>query len=748
MSTFTPHTPAAAGRIARLVSIAARVSARRPKLVIALWLLLLAGCGIGGALVGTRQLSDVDSGPGESERAALRLQQAGLLDHFTESVVVRSGSIAATGHTAATLSERAEHTRYVVSVASPATDRALSRDGGRLALLEVTLRGNPDQQTDHVVPLERVVSGVARGEPNVYVGEVGDGSGGRAENQVISTGMAHAEMIAFPVTLLILVGAFGALVAALVPLLLGLTSVAAAMGALGLVSQIAPNGSTTSSVVLLIGLAVGVDYSLFYIRRERAERRAGAGPRAALAAAAQTAGRAIVIAGATVIIGLVGLLFSGSPVFISMALGAIVVVTIAVLGSLTVLPAMLALLGDRVDRGRVWRRPPSRWTADATGRSAGGMQRSAWTRFAGAVSSRPRASLLVAVVLLATLTVPLLSIRLGNPGSADLPPDNPTVVAQRVIDRAFPGGTDIAQLVVSGRRLGTVNARARLRRLGREGQRVTGGAGGQVTVAVSRDGDTAVVGIPVPSGGNRVQDRNVSVLRSVLKPATAHALPGASAQLTGDDAVNVDFNHEMSIMTPLVVAFVLALSFVLLLCSFGSPLLAVAVIGLNLLSVGGAFGVLTELFQSHWAESLLGLRSFGAIVDWLPLFAFVVLFGLSMDYTVLILERASEARRRGASARQAAAEALGATGSTVTSAALVMVAVFATFATVPMVSFKQLGIGLAAAIAVDATIVRGIALPAMLVLLGDRGLRPVRHLQGRRAWDHRSDAVVLEANHE
>ncbi len=173
-----------------------------------------------------------------------------------------------------------------------------------------------------------------------------------------------------------------------------------------------------------------------------------------------------------------------------------------------------------------------------------------------------------------------------------------------------------------------------------------------------------------------------------------------------------------------------------------------AVIGLNLLSVGGAFGVLTELFQSHWAESLLGLRSFGAIVDWLPLFAFVVLFGLSMDYTVLILERASEARRRGASARQAAAEALGATGSTVTSAALVMVAVFATFATVPMVSFKQLGIGLAAAIAVDATIVRGIALPAMLVLLGDRGLRPVRHLQGRRAWDHRSDAVVLEANHE
>lgn len=370
-----------------------------------------------------------------------------------------------------------------------------------------------------------------------------------------------------------------------------------------------------------------------------------------------------------------------------------------------------------------------------------------WERLAGAVTTRPRLSLVVALVLLGTLATPLLSIRLGNPGSADLPPDNPTVVAQRRIDRAFPGGTDIAQLVVSGRRLGTPGARARLNQLGREGQRVTGGAGGPVTVAVSPDGDTAVVGIPVPSGGNSVQDHNVSVLRSTLKPATTRALPGATAELAGDDAGNVDFNHQMAVMTPLVIAFVLGLAFVLLVGSFRSPLLAVSVIGLNLVSVGAAFGVLTELFQAHWAEALFGLRSFGAIVDWLPLFAFVVLFGLSMDYTVLILERASEARRGGASARAAAAEALAATGSTVTSAALVMVSVFATFATMPLVSFKQLGIGLAASIAIDATIVRGVALPALLALLGDRGLRPAT--QGRRevkAWDHRSGEVALDAN--
>ncbi len=440
MSTSTHHTPAGASGIARLVSLAARISARRPKLVITLWLALIAGCVIGGGLVGTRTLSGADSGSGESGRAVLQMQHAGLLNSFSESLIVKSKSAARTDHAAVLLAERVRRARYVVSISSPASDRSLSRDRGRAALIEVTLRSGPDQQTDRVVPLERVVSATAREEPGVYIGEAGDGSGARAVNNTVSTGLGHAEMIALPITLLILVAAFGALVAAVVPLLLGLTSVAAAMGALGLVSQIAPNGSTTSSVVVLIGLAVGVDYSLFYIRRERAERRAGAGPEAALAASAQTVGRAILIAGATVIIGLVGLLVAGNAVFVSMALGAILVVAIAVLGSLTVLPATLALLGDRIDRGRVWRRGSS-GRRPTSGEMARTPKRGipTWGRLAGSVTTRPRLSLLVALALLATLAVPLLSIRLGNPGSADLPPDNPTVVAQRAIDRAFPG---------------------------------------------------------------------------------------------------------------------------------------------------------------------------------------------------------------------------------------------------------------------------------------------------------------------
>jgi uncharacterized membrane protein YdfJ with MMPL/SSD domain len=757
MSTTLPKPPRPAGLrrpgsrrpdrgpsgLARFVRGAARASARRPKLVIALWLALIVGCFAAGSIAGTHSLSNVDSGSGQSKAAAQRLQRAGMMDSFTENVIVRSHSAAQTQRTVATIATGARHARYVTSVQTPAGDPSLDRDGGRTALVVVKLRGDPDHLDDHVAPLRTLVSKVAADQrPGVYVGEVGDGSSDVAMNDLVSNGLKTAEMIALPVTLLILVLAFGALVAAVVPLVLGLTSVAAAMGALGIVSHITPEGQTTAPVVILIGLAVGIDYSLFYIRRERAERRLGAGPEAALDASAQTVGRAILIAGATVIIGLAGLLFTGNAVFVSMAVGAILVVAIAVLGSLTVLPAVLALLGDKVDRGRLWGRRAQR-TPRAGGRVWGGLAR--------AITARPRLSLTLALVVLAGLAAPIVSMHIVNPDLRDAPRSSAIRVAQRAVNDAFPGANDTAQLVVAGHRLG--GERPQLLALGHRGRQMTGNAAGQVSVQVSRDGRTALVDIPVRSGDISVQRHTTGTLRSQLIPATERTLPGSTAQLTGNDASNVDFTNQMRTMTPLVIAFVLGLAFVLLVCSFRSPLLAVSVIGLNLLSVGAAFGVLTEVFQHHWAQSLLGFESFGGIVNWLPLFAFVVLFGLSMDYTVLILERAAEARRLGASAREAATEALAGTGATVTSAALVMVAVFAIFATLPLVSFKELGVGLAAAIALDATIVRGVALPAVLTLLGDRGLRPAatsRQDRDRR-WEHGQDAVALagiEAGHE
>jgi uncharacterized membrane protein YdfJ with MMPL/SSD domain len=738
MSNTTPHsTPAALNRtpptLARLVGGAARGASRRPKLTIFLWLALVVGCLVAGGLSGTHQLSNAASGTGESAAAEARLHSAGLADPATESIMITARSRAQTATAVAAFQQRARRLPSVAAVAPPVT-----RAGGQTTLVIVSLRGDPNDADKHVAALERTVAAVRATHPGVTVRESGGGSGGRAISQAVDNGLHRAELISVPITLIILVLAFGALVAASVPLLLGLTSVAAAVGAGSLVSHLVPMGDSTAPVVVLIGLAVGVDYSLFYIRRERAERRAGAAADAALRAASTTVGRAIVVAGATVIIGLAGLLFTGFGVFTSMAVGAIVVVAIAVLGSVTVLPAVLALLGDRVDKGRLGRR-----------RRAGSDRGGVWSLLARAVTGHPRSALVLALLLLVGIAAPIIRMHTANPGENDLPAHNPVIVAEHAIERAFPGSSDTAELVVSGHGLGSTPARAALAQLGREGQRITA-ASGQMSVRVAHNGDTALVAIPIRDANRTVAHRSVTELRTQLKPATARLIPGARAQLGGGAADDVDFTSHLASVTPLVIAFVLALAFVLLVAAFRSPWLALSVMGLNLLSVGAAFGALVAVFQGHWAQSLLGFTSNGAVVNWLPLFAFVVLFGLSMDYTVLVLERAREARRGGADAREAAAEALASTGGTVTSAAAVMVAVFAVFATLPLLSFKQLGVGLAVAIAIDATLVRGLALPAVVTLLGDRGLKPARRRRRGREpqWDHGSDGRALEPSYE
>jgi uncharacterized membrane protein YdfJ with MMPL/SSD domain len=696
------------GRLARAVSSISGASARHPRAVVALWLVLIAGCIFAGASAGTKTLSNAGSGTGESARADAALSAAHLKSPATESVLVSSGSARSTGAAVDTLEIRARRLPSVAAVQGPRDTPALSRAGGRLQLVQVQLRGDPDNADKYVAPLQRVVASIAASHPGATLQEAGDASGGHAVNQVVNHDLSHAELVSLPITMIILIVAFGALVAAVVPLLLGLTSVAGALGALGVISHIAPQGQPTASVVVLIGLAVGVDYSLFYIRREREERRAGRDGEAALTAATASVGRAIVVAALTVMVGLAGLTFTGLGVFTSMALGAILVVAIAAVGSVTVLPAVLALLGDRIDRGRLW---PRRRHRGAPG---------VWQRVVTGITARPAASLLVTVVVLGALSIPVLGMRTGDPGVRDLPVSNPVRVADEAIDRAFPGTPTDAQLVVTGHDLGRPAARRAMEDLGRRAERVTGGHG-SVTLDVARDTSTAVVSVPFPNIPLTAQQDVVNKLRQTVDRTLA--LPGAKVMLTGDAAGNADFSGRLTTITPLVIAGVLGLAFLLLIAAFGSPALAASVIGLNLLSVGASFGILVEVFQHGVGEKLLGFTSDGAIVEWLPLFAFVLLFGLSMDYTVLILERVREERNRGADARTASVRALGATAGTVTSAAAVMIAVFSIFATLHLLEFKQLGFGLAVAILLDATIVRAVALPAAVTLLGRRTAR-------------------------
>ena len=407
---------------------------------------------------------------------------------------------------------------------------------------------------------------------------------------MVEEDLGRAEMISLPITLIILVIAFGAVVAALVPLVLGITAVAAAMGALGVVSQIAPTDETTASVVVLIGLAVGVDYSLFYIRREREERRAGRGAAAALDAASATVGRAILISGLTVMVALSGLLLSGSAVFVSIGLATMLVVAIAVLGSLTVLPAMLALLGDRIDRGRLPRFLRRR-------RRPGGT--TVWGRIARTVTRRPLASLVTSVSLLAALAVPVIQLDTADQGVDSLPKGMPIVRAQQALEKQFPGAPSTAQLVVTGKNLD--EQRAALDALGARAAEAVGGKAA-VRVEVARDGRTAIVDVPMSAVGSDAERRAVEVLRERVVPTA----PGDETLVTGHAADSLDFANQISAATPLVIGFVLALAFALLLWAFSSPMLAATVVGLNLLSVGAAFGLMVAVFQHSWAEDLLG----------------------------------------------------------------------------------------------------------------------------------------------
>ncbi|HXE43678.1 MAG TPA: MMPL family transporter [Conexibacter sp.] len=731
------------GAIGRLVRSAARIAERRPKTIVGLWLAFVIACIAGGSLAGTHSLTNLQSEVGESAHADARVAAAGLRQPAVESVLVRSADAARTQAAALALAARARALPQARAVHGPSDTPGLTREHGRVALVQATLRGDFDRAADRVEPLLRTVAAVQRAHPGTTLQEAGPGSGDRAGTQLVEHDLQRSELLSIPITLVVLGLAFGALAAAAVPLLLGITSVAAALGALGLVSQLAPASESTGPLVVLIGLAVGVDYSLFYIRREREERRRGAASAtAALDATAATVGRAILVSGITVAIALAGLLITGLADFVSMGAGTIVVVLVAMLGSLTVLPAVLALMGDRVDRGRIpgYRALQRRRTRRE---AAAGRRLGPWAALSRAVTRRPAAALVVAVCVLGALAVPAFQMRTQNLGASDLPHDLPVARALRAIERSFPGAPDDAQLVVRGSKLGTPTARTALDVLGRRALDVTHGSG-SVSPAVARDGRTALLAVPLPDRGIDAGKRTIAALRTQIAPQATH-VPGAQgrALVTGGVAADADFSHRLAVATPEVIAFVLALGFLLLLAAFRSLKLAAGVMALNLLSIGAAYGVLVAVFQHTWAEHALGFQSNGHIVSWLPLLAFVVLFGLSMDYTVLVLERMREARLAGRPPREAAAEGVAATAGAVTSAAVVMVAVFAIFATLSLISFKELGIGLSAAVLVDATIVRGVALPALVALLSEHGWR-VRAPRTRRArpsrrWD---DAAV------
>jgi RND superfamily putative drug exporter len=690
----------------------ARWSAEHPWRAMAIWVVFVATCFVLGNAAGLKEASNEDNAIGEAGRAML-IVDSGTFDHSaTESVLITplAGGLdrAAAQATAADLTARMRALAGVSHVDDPIP----SRDGQAL-LIQVTMAGDPDTASKRVQPLRDTTAAVQRDHPGVRVEETGGPSISKALDETLVKDFNQAELLSLPMTLLILVIAFGALIAAGVPVLMALSSVLAAIGLSELASYFVPAVDAIDSVILLIGLAVGVDYSLFYLRREREERAKGRAHLDAVEIAAETSGHAVVVSGIAVIISMAGLYLAGDAVFSSLATGSVLVVAVAVLGSLTVLPAVLAKLGRWVDRPRV----PLLWRL----RRGDGTPRF-WPVVLRPALRYPLVTLVVSVGALVALAVPALGIKLQFPGAEDLPRTTAPMQAYDRLTAAFPSTGTTHTVAVKAAPEKAAEVRAALTELARRTDADPLFApfderGPQIET--SADGRVSVLEVATPYAGRSDQARqSLERLRTELVPATIGTVGGVEYAVGGEVAGSVDYARHIGQKLPVVMAFVLLLTFLVMTLTFRSVVVALTAISLNLLSAGAAYGLLVLVFQGTWAQGVLGFHSMGAVVSWLPLFLFVVLFGLSMDYHVFVVSRIREAARRGTPTRDAVARGITTSAGVVTSAAIVMVAVFGIFATLSTIDMKQLGIGLAAAILLDATVIRAVVLPSLMSLLG------------------------------
>ncbi|WNO74972.1 MMPL family transporter [Streptomyces sp. AM8-1-1] len=695
-------------------NLAARMgvwSAHHRKTAIIGWLLFVVLATVAGGASGMVEMSESEQGTGDSARAQKMLDDAGLDRPAGELVLVSSRTAGGWKDTARDLAAAIGKTGEATRIEAP-----LASGNDREALIRFEIKGDATTAADRVQPVLDAVRDTAAGRDGVEVHQFGQASAEKWLGDLLSEDFQKAEFTAVPLALGILLVAFGAVVAALLPVALALTACMAAFGLLSLASHQLHLFQTTYSVMFLMGLAVGVDYCLFYLRRERDERAAGHDADTALRIAAATSGRAVLVSGVTVMMAMAGMFLSGLMLFKGFALATILVVFIAMLGSVTVLPALLAWLGDRIDAGRLpFLNRRKKKGVHESGAIAGAVLKP--------VLNRPKLFALGAVAVLLVLAAPALGMKTEQLGmEKQFGSDSALSVAHKKITEAFPVGPEPALVVVKADDITAAPVREAL-------------AGfDHVTVHTAKN----IAEIEVSLPGNGSDDRSeaaLAELRDTTVPA-AFAGTGAQVHVGGELAGSVDFNDQLKRGIVPVFVFITAVTFLLMLLCFRSYVIAVTSILLNLLSVAAAYGVMTAVFQHGWGASALGTEAVGAIEGWMPLFVLVVLFGLSMDYHVFVVSRIREARDRGADTRAAISEGIRRTAGAVTGAAAIMVAVFAVFGTLSMQDMQQMGVGLAVAVLLDATVVRMVLLPSVMALLGERNWRTPKGLRWLPTMDH------------
>jgi RND superfamily putative drug exporter len=688
----------------------ARWSATHPRRAIGLWLLFVAGCLVAGGAAGLRTSNALDSSYGQSGTSAHILDDAGMTDPATENILIEPAPGRPADHAlaAAAGQQISQQLAKLPQVTSVAPARTSARGD---VLIVASMRGDAYTANERVGALLNVTSDVAHGYPQLRIDETGAASIQKAIDKQVSSDLGSAAAYSLPVTLLILLIGFGALTAAGVSILLALSAIGSAIGLSELVSHVVPASSTTSSVILLIGMAVGVDYSLFYVKRAREERRRGATHHDAVELAAATSGHSVVVSGLAVVLAMLGLLAARDTTFSSFAVGSLLVVGIAVAGSLTVLPAVLSALGPRIDRPRVplvWR-----WTVrDRPPRIIPRLLRPALRHpavvFAGST---------VGLLLLAS---PLLDLHLHADSEATLPRSIPITASLARLAVAFPDRQTTHDIVVDATASDAVPVTAALRTLRTRissDPRFPATSTAPSPIRASADGSVHELQVSAPYDAESAAAKwQVHLLREQILPRAL--LPaGARWAVGGDTATDVDYDHHLSVSTPLVITIVVLANTLLIGAVFRSLGLALVTALLNLLSIAATLGVLVLIFQHSWATHLLGFHSTGSLISWIPLFTFAVLFSLSMDYHVFVVSRIQEARRNGLPTVEAVRQGIIGSAGAISSAAVVMVSVFVIFAAQHLVDMKEFGVGLAVAVPIDALVVRALALPSMLVLL-------------------------------
>src|SRR5215216_6499615 len=670
-----------------LAARAGRWSARHRKTAVIGWILFVVLATIMGGKVGQKNLEPAAMGNGESKRGELIIADAGFPETIGERVLIQGKGSTESDDPEVTAAvkevvHRLGQIEGVRDIESPldAEHRAetVSKDG-RSVVVNFTLPGKYESAADGEkleksaeAPLAAVAA-AQDAHPELRVEEYGDASAQKALGATERADEAKSQQFSTLGTLLILLLAFGAAVAAGVPLLLGISSFVATTGLLGPISQLSPLHEAVGQVTMLIGLAVGVDYAMFYLRRMLEEQDKGRSPSAALDVAAATSGRAVLISGFTVIAAMAGMFFSGTPIFSSFGVGTIIVVAVAMLGSLTFLPAVLSYLGQKgwIEKGRM--------PYVAKRRHNNGGESRMWNAILNRVLARPVVSVVLAGGLLVALSIPALGMQFKEPGTEGMSRSQPIIQTLDRIDAAFPGGTLPATVAIKAKDVTTPEVQNAIKQL-HDKAIATGQLSEPSSVEINPDKTVAMVSLSIKGEGtDAASNRSLEVLRDDVVPTTVGKLHNAEVAVGGMTAWSKDFIDTLKSHLPIVFGFVLAMAFILLLVTFRSIVVPIKAILLNLLSVGSAYGVLTLVFQDGHGEKALGFTSVGGITPWLPLFLFVVLFGLSMDYHVFVLSKVRELVDRGMSTERAVAEGIKSTAGVITSAAAVMIVTFAAF---------------------------------------------------------------------